>query len=97
MRAALLMLPSELRRCHPGPAQEGAPEVGRVREAGDQGDLLDTGIRPLQVLTERFDAIHAGEPLEEIPGGAQFPEELQPFVGVIEKIRRRRQAAETTR
>jgi methyl-accepting chemotaxis protein len=47
-------------------------------------------LRPLQVLTDRFDALHTGEPLQEIPGASRFPEELQPFVQVFEKIRARR-------
>lgn len=47
-------------------------------------------LRPLDILTSRFDAVHTGEPLEDIPGTDHFPRELEPFVALYEKIRSRR-------
>lgn len=47
-------------------------------------------LRPLDILTSRFDAVHKGEPLEDIPGADHFPRELEPFVELYEKIRTRR-------
>ena len=47
-------------------------------------------LRPLELLTNRFDAVHTGEPLEDIPGAKHFPRELEPFVDLYEKIRSRR-------
>lgn len=47
-------------------------------------------LRPLDVLTSRFDAVHTGEPLDDIPGVDHFPRELEPFVSLYEKIRSRR-------
>jgi methyl-accepting chemotaxis protein len=50
-------------------------------------------LRPLQVLSCRFDAVHTGEPLEDIPGANSFPRELEPFVDLYEKIRARRKVS----
>jgi methyl-accepting chemotaxis protein len=50
-------------------------------------------LRPLDVLTSRFDAVHTGGPLDDIPGAGHFPRELEPFVGLYEKIRARRRDA----
>jgi methyl-accepting chemotaxis protein len=50
-------------------------------------------LRPLELLTERFDAVHTGQPLEDIPGENHFPRELAPFVDLYEKIRARRKDA----
>lgn len=47
-------------------------------------------LRPLDVLTERFDAIHTGAPLEDIVGVDHFPRELESYVSLYEKIRARR-------
>lgn len=47
-------------------------------------------LRPLEVLTDRFDAVHTGAPLDDIAGADHFPRELQPFVDLYEKIRVRR-------
>lgn len=47
-------------------------------------------LRPLQILTDRFDAVHTGAPLDDVPGAARFPRELEPFVDLYEKIRSRR-------
>lgn len=50
-------------------------------------------LRPLDVLTERFDALHTGEPLEDIVGVDHFPRELDSYVTLYEKIRSRRKDA----
>ena len=50
-------------------------------------------LRPLEVLTERFDAVHTGNPLEDIVGVDHFPRELEPYVSLYEKIRARRKDA----
>lgn len=50
-------------------------------------------LRPLEVLTERFDAVHTGDPLEDIVGVDHFPRELEPYVSLYEKIRARRKDA----
>lgn len=47
-------------------------------------------LRPLEVLTDRFDAVHTGAPLDDITGADHFPRELEPFVDLYEKIRARR-------
>jgi methyl-accepting chemotaxis protein len=47
-------------------------------------------LRPLEVLTDRFDAVHTGAPLDDIAGANRFPRELEPFVDLYEKIRARR-------
>ena len=47
-------------------------------------------LRPLELLTDRFDAVHTGQPLEDIPGAKHFPHELEPFIDLYEKIRLRR-------
>jgi methyl-accepting chemotaxis protein len=47
-------------------------------------------IRPLQVLGNGFDRLSANESLEPIAGAARFPEELQAFVRLYDKVRTRR-------
>jgi methyl-accepting chemotaxis protein len=47
-------------------------------------------LRPLEILTDRFDAVHTGAPLDDIVGADHFPRELEPFVDLYEKIRVRR-------
>ena len=47
-------------------------------------------LRPLEILTDRFDAVHTGAPLDDIVGADHFPSELEPFVDLYEKIRARR-------
>lgn len=47
-------------------------------------------LRPLEVLTDHFDALHTGAPLDDIAGADHFPRELEPFVDLYEKIRARR-------
>jgi methyl-accepting chemotaxis protein len=50
-------------------------------------------LRPLSVLTDRFNSVHRGEPLDDVPGAEHFPRELDPFVSLYEKIRARRKDA----
>lgn len=50
-------------------------------------------LRPLEILTDRFDAVHTGAPLDDVVGAAHFPRELEPFVDLYEKIRARRKDA----
>ncbi|MGV3552516.1 cache domain-containing protein [Rhizobium sp.] len=50
-------------------------------------------LRPLETLTDRFDAVHTGAPLDDITGADHFPRELAPFVDLYEKIRMRRKDA----
>jgi len=47
-------------------------------------------LRPLEILTDRFDAVRTGAPLDDIAGADHFPRELEPFVDLYEKIRARR-------
>ncbi|MDB5553121.1 MAG: putative methyl-accepting chemotaxis protein [Rhizobium sp.] len=50
-------------------------------------------LRPLDVLSDHFKAVHTGAPMDEIPGVEHFPEELHPFVGLYDRIRARRRDA----
>lgn len=47
-------------------------------------------IRPLQVLGNRFERLNSDEALEPIEGAERFPQELQVFVRLYEKVRARR-------
>ena len=51
-------------------------------------------LRPLQVLGQRFDAVSANEPLAPIAGCETFPQEMQSFVTLYDKIRSRRSDAD---
>ena len=50
-------------------------------------------LRPLEILGARFDAVQRGEQLDDVPGAAHFPRELEPFIELYERIRSRRKGA----
>lgn len=50
-------------------------------------------IRPLQVLSERFEAVSSNQALTSIEGVDRFPVELQVFARIYERIRLRRETA----
>jgi len=51
-------------------------------------------LRPIEVLGQRYEDIAAGGALEAVAAAETFPQELQPFVALYERIRLHRKKAE---